>query len=336
MNCKETTDVIIAQLRREIELLAQNDVNMANAISERLLSQDGKIAEVCVYIKDSLSATIAELVSTMQYTGEIDTLITKAVSGVLASALVSEKADDVPNFEVKTVRDDDLGLSYIVTKVKKNFKPHVNFTNGTNENAYSNNKSTYNYMQTADKPMAINAGLRGVTVKEGISHIENNIDTYEGFYILCIDADGRLATVPRTTTATDIINMGYRDAINIWSPVLVDGTPFNPQVLDETHEDYDYIFVQKHPRQVLGVLPDGRYIVITVDGRMVDEGGADFEQLVLIAQKEGCVSAYNLDGGASTQTVIGKRLINRLISKTRAIGTVITFESEDIDYECLC
>lgn len=338
---KDTTDMLISQLRREIEELARNDEKLQAEISERLLTQDGKIAEVCNHIKDNLSATICELMNTMEFTGEIDGLITKAINGIIASGLYYESVDNTDpgvldvyeNISVKTVRNDKLGVSYIVTKVKKSLKPFVNFTNGTDQDAYSYNKSVIDYMKNTSKPLAINAGLRGVTVKNGISHIENNVDSYEGFFILCIDDKGELKAVPRNTTATEIINMGYRDAINIWSPIVENGYKFNALSLDTTHEDYDYIFIQKHPRQVLGTLPDGSYIIITIDGRMVKENGVDFAGLVEIVQNEGCVNAYNLDGGASTQTVIGKRLINRLLSESRAIGTVITFESEVGNYD---
>ena len=331
-NChfnKETDDIIMAKLGREIEKLIKEDKHLQDEMSKRILSQDGKIAEICLYLKENLSATISEIVNTMNYTGELETLITKAVNGVLASALVAEPVyDGFGVFDVKTVRNKEMNASYTVTKIKKTMKPHVNFTNGTNENPYSNHKSVIDYMQIVDKPMAINAGLRGVTVKDGVSHIENNTEANEGFYILCITSDGELACVPRSTSATDIINMGYMDAINIWSPIIEDGTPFNPLILDLLHEDYDYIFNQKHPRQVIGVLGNGDYIVISVDGRTAGEGGVSFEQLIEICQAEGCVSAYNLDGGASTQTVIGKRLITRKLSESRTIGTVITFESE--------
>lgn len=321
-------DEAISQLRKEID-------DLKKTTTADLLMQHGKIAETVIYIKNNLSDYIKQMLSTINFTKEIDDIISEALtSSVIFPDVIDKKVNFQKNVfegvEIKAVRNKELNISYIVMKINKRFKPHVNFTNGTNANPYDNHKSVIDYMQTANKEIAINAGLRGVTAKDGISHIEENTGNYEGFYILCIAENGTMVAVDKTYKASQIVNMGFRDCITIWSPIIEDGKFFDPLTMssaDKASENYDYIFLQRHPRQIVGTLEDGSYIVISVDGRMVGEMGATFDDLKQIVSDEGCVSAYNLDGGASTQTVIGKHLINRRLSESRTIGTVITFES---------
>lgn len=316
----------------------KDEVNrLKTSTTARLLIQDGKIADTVIYIKNNLSAFISDVFSTMSNSAEIDELIKTVIINEANALVKTETINEVSNMQdkivfdnikTKVIRNDEIGVTYILTTIKNNLKPHVNFTNGTQQNPYSNHRNVIDYMKRTDKPMAINAGLRGVTVKDGISHIEENTDTNEGFYILCIDKEGNFVSVPRTTTATEIISLGYVDAINIWSPVIENGVAFDERTISSAHEDYDYIFNQKHPRQIVGQKYNGDYIVVTIDGRMIGEAGATFADIKQIMLTLDCENAYNLDGGASTQTVIGKHLLNRKLSDSRTIGTVITFESE--------
>ena len=64
----ESTKIMLAQMKREVEKLSKD----TNA---RLLMQDGKLAETCVYIKNNLSNYLRELVDAMTATGEINNII---------------------------------------------------------------------------------------------------------------------------------------------------------------------------------------------------------------------------------------------------------------------
>ena len=75
----------------------------------------------------------------------------------------------------------------------------------------------------------------------------------------------------------------------------------------------------------MGRLADGTYVTVTCDSRMKRERGFTSPELREIMMELGCVEAYNLDGGASTQTVIGKRLISRKHHDVRRVSTVMTF-----------
>lgn len=332
-NIKDNTnELLILQLKEEVKKLLEDT-------QAQFLLQNKKIAETCVYIKENLSNEIRLLLDTMQNSGELDTIITDAVINSINACvtydIISSECDvtdalissDYISVEVK--RSEEYKTSYLVTRVK-HLKPYVNFTNGTNKDPYKNNKNVIDYMKGTNKLLAINSGLRGVTVKDRVNFINENTASNEGWYILGIKPDGSLKAYPRLMTAAEIINDGCRDAVNIWLPLVLKGSKFDIANIDSNSEDYDYIINGSHPRQVIGTMPDGSYIIVTSDGRMKGEKGFTIEELQQIMLDLGCVDAYNLDGGASTQTVIGKRLLNRKLSESRTIGTVFTFEREVI------
>lgn len=71
------TDILIQQLKLEVK-------NLINTTQAKLLCQDKKIAEACTYIKNNLSNYLRDLLSSMQESGELDTLIVDAVTNFTA------------------------------------------------------------------------------------------------------------------------------------------------------------------------------------------------------------------------------------------------------------
>lgn len=66
-------EILVRQLKREV-------AKLINETEAKLLLHDGKIAEMCRFIKDNLSNSIRELLDSMKLSGELDTLISEAVS----------------------------------------------------------------------------------------------------------------------------------------------------------------------------------------------------------------------------------------------------------------
>ena len=56
----------------------------------------------------------------------------------------------------------------------------------------------------------------------------------------------------------------------------------------------------RHPRTCLGVKPNGRIILLTVDGRNEKSAGMSLHELAKLMKWLGCKSAINFDGGGST------------------------------------
>lgn len=66
---------------------------------------------------------------------------------------------------------------------------------------------------------------------------------------------------------------------------LLDSVPFN---------------TLRHPRSAIGIKPNGKIILLTVDGRHDNSAGMSLFELTKIMRWLGCISAINLDGGGST------------------------------------
>jgi len=56
----------------------------------------------------------------------------------------------------------------------------------------------------------------------------------------------------------------------------------------------------RHPRTAIGLKPDGKVILLCIDGRNANSAGATLPELLKIMKWLGCSSSINLDGGGST------------------------------------
>jgi exopolysaccharide biosynthesis protein len=63
----------------------------------------------------------------------------------------------------------------------------------------------------------------------------------------------------------------------------------------------------RHPRTAVGVCPDGKFIILVVDGRIpAHSNGATLYDLALFFKKLGATEALNLDGGGSSTFLVRK------------------------------
>jgi len=83
---------------------------------------------------------------------------------------------------------------------------------------------------------------------------------------------------------TDIMVSGPLLSINQREEML-DSSPFNSN---------------RHPRTAVGTRPDGKVILLVIDGRSSNSYGASLPELSKIMRWLGCTSAINLDGGGSS------------------------------------
>jgi len=66
----------------------------------------------------------------------------------------------------------------------------------------------------------------------------------------------------------------------------------------------------KHPRTAIGYTKDNKLIILAIEGRSKESGGATLTQTAQILKDLGCVEALNLDGGGSSCLLInGKETI---------------------------
>ncbi|MBL8182090.1 MAG: phosphodiester glycosidase family protein [Blastocatellia bacterium] len=81
----------------------------------------------------------------------------------------------------------------------------------------------------------------------------------------------------------------------------------------------------RHPRTAVAKLKDGKFLMITVDGRSEDSAGIDLYDLAKLLLEFGATDAMNLDGGGSTTMFLDGKVVNKPSDPTgeRKVGDAI-------------
>jgi exopolysaccharide biosynthesis protein len=66
----------------------------------------------------------------------------------------------------------------------------------------------------------------------------------------------------------------------------------------------------RHPRTAVAKLKDGKFLMITVDGRSESSGGIGLYALAALLLEFGATDAMNLDGGGSTTMFLDGKVVN--------------------------
>ena len=67
----------------------------------------------------------------------------------------------------------------------------------------------------------------------------------------------------------------------------------------------------RHPRTAVAKLKDGKFLMITVDGRSESSGGIGLEDLAKLLLEFGATDAMNLDGGGSTTMFLDGKVVSK-------------------------
>jgi exopolysaccharide biosynthesis protein len=67
----------------------------------------------------------------------------------------------------------------------------------------------------------------------------------------------------------------------------------------------------RHPRTAVAKLKDGKFLMITVDGRSESSGGISLNDLAAYLLELGAIDAMNLDGGGSTTMFLDGKVVNK-------------------------
>lgn len=104
-----------------------------------------------------------------------------------------------------------------------------------------------------------------------------------------------------------------------FGPALLDG---NGGILSAFHST-EYLN-KINPRAAIGYVAPGHYVFVVVDGRQEEySAGVTMNQLAALMQEEGCLTAYNLDGGKSAVMVYDGKHVSRPIGAGRTISDII-------------
>lgn len=244
--------------------------------------------------------------------------------------------DDKDYQEISTtyVRDNELNTSYWITRINRTKTdgskqyPFVLYPNPTltyNDAAYSALQlaSLYSYRLICNASFFDNSTLPGkldgFCIQNGINMGTGSSYHTSGAY-LTIDSNGVLGSAPKTSDPDTLIENGIVSACLV-SRVLVDNF-INQGITDTTLAQ----------RQVFGQYANGDYALLTFEGRGFDNStGITIADASAICVKLGLKFAVNLDGGGSTETVIGKRQLNMIYEAPngRKVVTFLVFNGTD-------
>ena len=124
-----------------------------------------------------------------------------------------------------------------------------------------------------------------------------------------------------------LLDDGVREVYG-FGPILVE----NGQVRDDLRK---HRLWPVNPRSAIGTVEPGHYVGILVDGRKPNiSRGVDLQRLAEEFVKQGCVTAYNLDGGQSSAMVFLGNQINdhkneSAFSGQRRVPDMLTFGVSD-------
>ena len=113
----------------------------------------------------------------------------------------------------------------------------------------------------------------------------------------------------KSFTANDLLQRGYRN-VYCFGPILMKDGEI-PDNLSENRLNGE------NPRTGVGMVEPGHIVVIVVDGRQKKYAiGLHLTDYAELFRQEGCVSAYNLDGGVSAAMVFMGQQLNTHLNIT--------------------
>ena len=239
---------------------------------------------------------------------------------VYSENVVSYESDDaVINIDKKWFGDGDDRITYFSADIYVSSVDVLKTALAKDTYGKNVKDSIFNMAAEHNAVFAVNGDFygnseEGIVVRNGIKYRDNLNDVD----ICVLFMDGEMKTYTYEEFDTDaVLAQGVWQAW-CFGPMLLDG---NGGVLDSFNTT-TYLN-SENPRSAIGYIEPGHYKIITVDGR--DPGyskGVTLSELAAIMSDEGCVTAYNLDGGCSAMMVYEGELVN-IPDRGREISDII-------------
>lgn len=123
---------------------------------------------------------------------------------------------------------------------------------------------------------------------------------------------------------------GCVSAVSGWGPLVIDYEDYT--IDDQYHTDSEGSVATIHAqRQIIGQYAGGDYCILTCEGRNYDNSaGWTYEEARRVIHAHGLKFAYNLDGGGSTQIVVGRKNLNLIYEGTygRNVPNFLVFNGD--------
>ena len=234
------------------------------------------------------------------------------------------------SFDGQVAQNSDLNLSYHFDTVADTFysvlQINKNKTDGTKQYPFvryvggDNLMSPKTLRQTEKWDIITNCGWYSLEIENSVVKRDYGRDPQDGICALTIDSNGDLGYVVNWETGDgeSLVNSGIVSATTAFFPLVVDYELYDFQIPPEDQANLNWMHA---PRQIIGQYGNGDYVIITCEGRGYQNSvGFEPSREAAICQDMGLKFAYNLDGGGSTQTMIGDKLLNSLYEGEEANG----------------
>lgn len=223
------------------------------------------------------------------------------------------------NMTINYYRDSDANTNYSVIKV---FKKKLDGTMQypfIRELPYGPEYITaYTLAEREGWPLVINGGgWEGPAVQNGAVARDDEPWDISGASVLTIDANGDLGfanNMWHQGSAQTLVNQGIVSAFYYFMPIIVNYEDYDWQSAlpdmpaNKTYGNQNWVISQK---QIIGQYANGDYCIITAEGRGFNNStGFSIVQTQTLCKKLGLKFAFYMDGGGSTQTVLGKKRVN--------------------------
>lgn len=265
-------------------------------------------------------------------------------------------SDTMDVYADKSLSDSFIKKNKTVTEVNSYSSDNIQFTTDKVEVGSGSDKITYyvsdvfvtnvKYLKTAfakgeygknvrestmeqatdnDAVLAINGDYygnseAGVVIRNGVLYRSKVYDAD----ICVLFTDGTMKTYsPDEFNLDEIVAKGAWQAW-IFGPQLLDG---KGNILSKFNSTY-YLSLA-HPRTAIGYVEPGHYVFLVIDGRQdMYSRGATLDEMAQMMVDAGCMSAYNLDGGQSTEMVYKGEFVNSPYKGGRDVSDIIYLGEE--------
>ncbi len=195
------------------------------------------------------------------------------------------------------------------------------------QNAYGRNvkAKTSEIAASVDAVLAINGdfyGAResGYVIRNGVLYRSTMCSADQEDLVIYADGTFEIITEGEIS-AEELLQNGAQQVLCFGPALITDG-----EISVDTNDEVDKAMAD-NPRTAIGVLSDGRLVMVVSDGRTDESEGLSLYELAEFMQSLGCVTAYNLDGGGSSTMVYEGELVNNPTSgrsiKERAVSDII-------------
>ncbi len=241
------------------------------------------------------------------------------------------------NMKLDYAYDEATGANYTIIRIFKDKLdgtkqyPFVYAPNGAN----SCKKSTYEIANEDGWLLALNGGVFNTSTNIADGQLVSNGEVLQNTSTkshskcrpLVIDRKGDLSEAAYDADANALVGNGAVSVVCGFMAIVKD---FKAVPASEWNSVEHYS--QNAQRQILGQFGNGDYAILTCEGRgESNSDGWTISEAQQICIKHGLKFAYNLDGGGSTETMLGKKHINHIYENStgRKVPTFIVFNGKD-------